>query len=46
MNCYSAFLDRRALGAIWDRVVIVVVGIVPGLALGSLLLSNPRADLC
>jgi uncharacterized protein len=40
VNCYSALLNRRAIGAIWARVVVVVVGIVPGVALGSLLLSR------
>jgi hypothetical protein len=40
VNSYAAVLNRRAMRAIWLRVAFVVIGILPGVVLGSLLLSR------
>lgn len=40
VNGYAALLNRRAIRAIWPRVLPLILGVVPGVALGSWLLAS------
>src|SRR5207248_2037840 len=40
VNLYSAFLNRRAIRRIWPRVAPLIVGVLPGVAIGALLLDT------
>jgi len=40
VNGYSAFLNRHAIRRIWVRVAPVVIGVVPGVLVGSFLLAS------
>jgi uncharacterized membrane protein YfcA len=40
VNLFALFLGRRSIAAVWPRVSTMVLGLVPGVALGSLLLSE------
>src|SRR5579871_2610275 len=43
VNTYSLIINRRGVPRVWRRMLPVLVGLVPGVILGSLLLSviNP-----
>lgn len=40
VNLYSLFLNRRAVRRVWPRVAPMVIGLLPGVAVGALLLSR------
>lgn len=40
VNGYAALLNRHAIRNVWRRVVVIVIGIVPGVALGSWCLTG------
>jgi uncharacterized membrane protein YfcA len=45
VNTYSLFINRRSIPRVWKRMLPIAGGIVPGVVIGSLLLStvNPGA---
>jgi uncharacterized membrane protein YfcA len=40
VNLFALFLNRRAVAAVWPRVSTLVLGLIPGVVVGSLLLSH------
>ena len=40
VNVYVLFINRGSLSAVWRRVYPIVLGLLPGVALGSLLLAS------
>jgi uncharacterized membrane protein YfcA len=40
VNTYSLFINRRAVPRVWRRSVPIVAGLVPGVVVGSLVLSS------
>ncbi|HKA91225.1 MAG TPA: sulfite exporter TauE/SafE family protein [Haliangiales bacterium] len=40
VNVYALFLNRRAVRRVWPRVAPMVLGLVPGVAVGALMLSR------
>src|SRR5579859_3026406 len=40
INLYVLFINRSSIPAVWRRVYPIVVGLLPGVALGSLLLAS------
>jgi uncharacterized membrane protein YfcA len=40
INLYVLFINRSGLGAIWKRVLPILVGLFPGVALGSYLVAS------
>ena len=44
VNLYALFLGRRSIRRVWPQVKPVVLGILPGVALGSLVLASISAD--
>ena len=40
INLYVLFINRRSVPAVWKRVVPILVGLLPGVAIGSLLLAS------
>ncbi len=40
LNAYVLFVNRDALGVIWRRVVPIVVGLLPGVILGTLIVTH------
>ena len=44
VNVYALFLARRHVRAVWKQVAPIAVGILPGVALGSLVLASISAD--
>src|SRR5688500_16736001 len=44
INFYVLFINRGALRAVWKRVAPIVVGLAPGVALGSYLLASIHPD--
>jgi len=44
INLYVLFINRIAVCAVWKRVWPIVVGLVPGVALGSYLLASLHPD--
>jgi uncharacterized protein len=45
LNTYVLFINRRSIPDVWRRVIPIVIGLVPGIMIGSLVLSlvNPSA---
>jgi uncharacterized membrane protein YfcA len=43
VNSYSLFINRRSLPRVWKRSLPILSGLVPGVVLGSLLLSTVNA---
>src|SRR5438874_13579902 len=45
VNIYSLFINRRSVPRVWKRTLPIVFGLLPGVIVGSLLLSsiNPGA---
>src|SRR5471030_1133074 len=39
INCYILIINRRALPAVWRRVTPILVGLLPGIAAGALVLA-------
>ena len=44
LNAYSLWVNRDALPAVWRRVLPVVVGLLPGILAGTMLLSRVSPD--
>ena len=40
LNAYVLFVNRDALGMIWKRMVPIVVGLLPGVILGTTIVTN------
>ena len=40
LNAYVLFVNRDALGAIWKRMIPIVIGLVPGVIIGTLIVSR------
>jgi uncharacterized protein len=40
LNAYVLFVNRDALGAIWKRMMPIVIGLVPGVIVGTLVVSR------
>src|SRR5256714_13426611 len=40
LNAYVLFVNRDALGAIWKRMIPIVIGLVPGVIAGTLIVSR------
>jgi uncharacterized membrane protein YfcA len=40
LNAYVLFVNRDALGAIWRRVLPIVIGLLPGVVIGTLVVSR------
>src|SRR5205814_1094055 len=43
-NAYVSLMSRSFLGAVWKRLVPIVLGLVPGIVVGALLLSRVNGD--
>src|SRR3989304_9537434 len=45
VNSYVLFINRKSLPQVWKRALPIIYGLVPGIVIGSLLLShvNPGA---
>ena len=39
INLYVLFINRGSIGAMWPRVATIIIGLLPGVALGTYLLS-------
>src|SRR3989475_4654036 len=44
INTYVLLMSRASLGAVWKRVVPIVLGLIPGIVLGALLLSTVNPE--
>ena len=44
LNAYVLWVNRGSLGAVWRRVLPVILGLVPGIIAGTLLVSNVSPD--
>ena len=40
LNAYVLFVNRDALGAIWKRMMPIVIGLIPGVIVGTLIVSR------
>src|SRR6266576_1409679 len=40
LNAYVLFVNRDALGAIWKRMLPIVIGLLPGVIVGTMIVSN------
>src|SRR5437868_13350422 len=40
LNAYVLFVNRDALGVIWKRVFPIVIGLLPGVIVGTMIVSN------
>src|SRR5215468_2404984 len=45
VNSYSLFVNRRGVPRIWRRTLPIVIGLVPGVIVGSLLLAAVNAGI-
>ena len=43
INLYVLFINRAAVPAVWKRVLPILIGLLPGIALGALLLASLQA---
>jgi uncharacterized protein len=44
LNAYVLWVNRASLGAVWRRVAPMIVGLVPGVVLGTFMLSSVSPD--
>jgi uncharacterized protein len=44
INLYVLFINRAAIGAVWKRVYPIIIGLAPGVALGSYVLASIHPD--
>lgn len=44
INLYVLVINRRSIGAVWKRVWPIIVGLAPGVALGSYVLASLHPD--
>src|SRR6266545_1273283 len=40
LNAYVLFVNRDALGAIWKRVLPIVIGLLPGVIVGTMVVTR------
>src|SRR5213595_1181185 len=40
LNAWVLFVNRDALGAIWKRMLPIVIGLLPGVIVGTMIVSN------
>src|ERR1043165_6422944 len=40
INLYVLFMNRDAVPAVWKRVLPILIGLLPGIAIGALLLAS------
>src|SRR5215203_5316192 len=40
INLYVLFINRDSVPAVWRRVIPILIGLLPGIAVGSLLLTS------
>src|SRR6476660_5894731 len=40
LNAYALFVNRDAVPAVWRRVALIVVGLLPGVIAGTLIVSS------
>src|SRR5213079_341115 len=40
LNAYVLFVNRDALGAIWKRVLPIVIGLLPGVIVGTMIVTT------
>jgi uncharacterized membrane protein YfcA len=40
INCYVLFINRASIPAVWKRVLPILIGLAPGVALGSYVLAS------
>jgi len=40
INCYVLFINRASIPAVWKRVLPILIGLAPGVALGSYMLAS------
>src|SRR5262252_6733279 len=40
LNAWVLFVNRDALGVIWRRVLPIVIGLLPGVILGTMIVTN------
>jgi uncharacterized membrane protein YfcA len=45
VNTYSLFINRRAVPNVWKRTLPILIGLVPGVVVGSILLSTIDAGI-
>jgi uncharacterized membrane protein YfcA len=45
VNTYSLFINRRAVPNVWKRTLPILIGLVPGVIVGSILLSTIDAGI-
>jgi uncharacterized membrane protein YfcA len=44
LNAYVLWVNRESLGVVWRRVAPMIVGLVPGIAAGTIMLSSVSPD--
>jgi uncharacterized membrane protein YfcA len=44
LNAWVLWVNRRALGAVWRRLLPIVIGLVPGVVAGTLIVSRVSPD--
>ncbi len=44
LNAYVLWVNRASLGAVWRRVLPMIVGLIPGIIVGTLMLSSVSPD--
>ena len=44
LNAYVLWVNRASLGAVWRRVLPIIVGLIPGIVIGTFMLSSVNAD--
>src|ERR1700756_4554291 len=40
LNAYVLFVNRDAISAVWRRILLIVVGLLPGVIAGTLIVSR------
>jgi len=44
LNAYVLWVNRASLGAVWRRVLPIIVGLIPGIVIGTFMLSSVNPD--
>ena len=44
INCYVLFINRDSVAAVWRRVLPILIGLMPGIAVGAYLLTSLHPD--
>ncbi len=40
LNAYVLWVNRDALGRVWHRVIVIIAGLLPGVAIGTLIIAH------